>query len=117
MKAHIWMLIFFLIFALQACTSKRGIIELYTRPPDAALYLDDIKQGISPVKFEYDFSRTATLKIEKQGYYTEIETLSEAWVTREIRKGNYTEGLFTIQGENIKAWKVTTTRLLQRKEE
>jgi hypothetical protein len=117
MKARIFLLMFFLIFVIQGCTSKRGIIELHTRPTEAAIYLDDVKQGTSSLKFEYDFSQPVTLKIERQGYYTEIESLCEAWVVREIRKGNYAKGDFLIQGENIKAWKVTTTRLLQKKKE
>ncbi len=117
MKTRISLLVFFLFLLTQGCTSKRGIIELHTRPPEANIYLDDVIQGVSPLKFEYDFSLPATLKIEKRGYYTEIEALSEAWVVREIRKGSYTEGTFLIQGQNIDAWKVTTTRLLQKKEE
>ncbi len=117
MKARICLMILLLVFVMLGCTSKRGIIELHTRPTDAAIYLDDAKLGMSPVKFEYDFSQPATLKIEKPGYYTEVESLSKAWVGREIRKGNYTGGNFEIQGETIKSWKVTTKRLLQKKEE
>ncbi|MBW1849056.1 MAG: hypothetical protein JRJ27_18420 [Deltaproteobacteria bacterium] len=117
MKVRICLLTLFVILVILGCTSKRGIIELHTRPSEADIYLGDAKQGMSPLKFEYDFSQPATLKIERQNYYTEVENLSEAWVVREIRKGNYTKGDFIVQGKNIKAWKVTITRSLQKKEE
>jgi hypothetical protein len=117
MKTRIWLLIPFLIFVILGCTSKRGIVEFHTRPDKAAIYLDDVKLGMSPVKFEYDFRQPATLKTEKPGYYTEIEPLSKAWVIREIRKGNYTKGAFMIQGQIINAWKITINRVLQKKQD
>ena len=117
MKFRNCLITFFVVFVVLGCTSKRGIIELHTRPSEAAIYLDEATQGLSPAKFEYDFSQPATLKIDKQGYYTEVENLSEAWVIREIRKGNYTQGDFMIQGKNTKAWKVTITRRLQKQKE
>ncbi|MBW1815353.1 MAG: hypothetical protein JRJ39_17435 [Deltaproteobacteria bacterium] len=71
MKMRICLLTLFVIFVILGCTSKRGIIELHTRPSEAAIYLDDSKQGMSPLKFEYNFSQPATLKIERQNYYTD----------------------------------------------
>ena len=98
------------------CTSKRGIIELTTRPEGAKVYLNRVKQGVTPVEFEYDFRQPKTLRIEKDGYYSEKESLNETWVVREYQKGNYMEGRFTIQGGRKKAWKVSTMRRLQKKE-
>ncbi len=100
----------------MGCTSKRGLIVLNTRPLGATVYLNQTKQGVTPVEFEYDFRQPAKLKIEKDGYDTEKESLDEAWVVREYQKGNYMEGSFTIQGERKKAWKVSTKRRLHKKE-
>jgi len=108
-------MILFLLFVILGCTSKRGIIELHTRPFEADIYVDEVKQGRSPVIFEYDFCQPATLTIEKIGYYPETEALDESWVFKEVRKGNYREGDFMIQGETVRTWKVTTLRLLQKK--
>jgi len=99
------------------CTSKRGLIELQTRPPGATVYLNQAKQGTTPVEFEYDFRLPATLKIEKENYYPEQESLNERWVVDEFMKGNYSEGHFTIQGRSKKAWKVKIIRKLQKNEE
>ena len=115
MRARTVWLALFLVFLIVGCTSKRGIVVIHTRPTDATIYVNDVKRGTSPVKFEYDFSEPADLRIEKPGYYTETETLSEAWVIREIRKGNYSEGSFVIQGETTRSWQVDTSRLLQKK--
>ena len=115
MKARIICLAFSLIFIILGCTSKRGIVVIHTRPMGADIYVNDVSQGQSPARFEYDFSEPADLRIEKPGYYTETETLSEAWVVREIRKGNYSEGDFVIRGETARSWQVDTTRLLQKK--
>lgn len=95
------------------CTSKRGLIELNTRPPGADVYFNQTKMGTTPLEFEYDFRAPATLKIEKEGYYPERESLCEGWVIREYQKGNYMEGQFVIQGQSKKAWKVSTLRRLQ----
>lgn len=111
-------IIVFCITALfVGCTSKRGLIELQTRPPGATVYLNQAKQGSTPVEFEYDFRIPATLKIEKEGYYPERESLDERWVVSKFMKGNYSESHFTIQGRSKKAWKVKIIRNLQKNEE
>ena len=102
------------IALVMGCTSKRGIIELNTRPPGATVYLNKTKQGVTPVEFEYDFRVPAKLTIEEDGYYPKKELLDEGWVVNEFLKGNYVVGHFTIQGERKKAWKVRTIRKLQR---
>ena len=106
----------FIIALTVGCTSKRGLIELDTRPPGATVYLDKTKQGVTPVEFEYDFRISSKLTIEKVGYYPESELLGKRWIVREYQKGNYMEGSFTIQGERKKSWKVSTKRRLQKKE-
>ncbi len=98
------------------CTSKRGLIELNTRPPGATVYLNQTMQGVTPVKFEYDFRQPTNLRIEKDGYRTESESLGKGWVIKEYHKGNYVEDHFTIQGKGKKAWKVSTVRRLKKKE-
>ncbi len=101
----------------MGCTSKRGLIVLNTRPLGATVYLNQTKQGVTPVEFEYDFRQPAKLKIEKDGYDTKKESLDEAWVVREYQKGNYMEGRFIILGESKKAWKVRIIRRLERIED
>ena len=95
------------------CTSKRGLIELNTRPPGADVYFNQAKLGTTPLEFEYDLRTPATLKIEKEGFYPERESLGEGWVIREYQKGNYMKGRFVIQGQSKKAWRVSTLRRLQ----
>ena len=116
MKRKFLMLFLFYLFVSSAgCTSSRGLIELYTRPRGAVVYLDEIKQGESPVRFEYDFKRPARLRIVKDGYYDEEELLNEAWVIREIRKGNYNEGRYQIGGVSTKSWTINTLRRMEEK--
>ena len=81
------------------------------------MYLDGIKRGVTPVQFEYDFKIPTKLQIVKDGYHTEDEMLNEAWVIREIRKGNYTEGRYMVSGVQTKTWMVSTYRKMQKKEE
>lgn len=99
-----------------ACTSTKGLIEVRSRPRGATVFLDDIEQGMTPVRFEYDFKAPATLKISKNGYYEEKEFLNESWVEREIRKGNYSKGKCEIGGEYIRSWMITTFRKLEEEE-
>lgn len=108
-------LILFLCFGVLAgaCTSAKGLVEVRSRPRGASVFLDGVKLGETPVRFEYDFKVPATLKISKDGYYEEKEFLSESWVEREIRKGNYSEGKCEIGGEYINAWMITTFRRLE----
>ena len=108
--------LFCVVVMAVGCTSKRGLIELDTRPREATVYLNQTKQGVTPVEFEYDFRAPADLTIKKDGYYPEKESLNEAWVVREYMKGNYMKGHFTIQGERKKAWKVSIIRRLEKKE-
>lgn len=110
------LLLFFVLFS-TGCTSSRGIIDLNSRPREATVYLDGVEQGVTPVQFEYDFKIPARLEIVKDGYYIEDELLNEAWVVREIRKGNYSEGRYMIGGVNSKSWMVNTYRRLEKKEE
>ena len=67
------------------------------------------------MKFEHDFKIPATLTITKNGYYDEEEILNEAWVIREIRKGNYNEGRYMVGGRRIKSWMIDTLRRLEEK--
>jgi hypothetical protein len=116
MKHTAVILVSCIIALTVGCTSKRGLILLNTRPEGATVYLNQTEQGVTPVEFEYDLSKPATLTIEKKGYYPEKESLGEGWVIREYYKGNYTENRFMISGKEKKAWKVTTTRMLERNE-
>ena len=108
---------FILTVSIVACTSTRGIIDLNTSPREAVVYLDGVKQGVTPVQFEYDFEVPARLEIVKDGYYNEDELLNQAWVIREIRKGNYTEGHYTVGGKSTKSWMISTFRRMQKEDE
>jgi hypothetical protein len=116
MKRHVTFILLCIISLAMGCTSKRGLIALNTGPQGATVYLNQIKQGVTPLEFEYDFRKPATLKIEKNGYYDTVESISELWVFSEIYKGNYLEGKFIIQDKMKKAWKVKITRILYKKE-
>ena len=118
MKGYITSVFLFCVIALTVgCTSKRGLIELNTRPPGATVYLNKTKQGVTPLEFEYDSRIPSKLTIEKDGYHTDSESLGKGWIVREFQKGNYIEGSFTIQGERIKAWKVSTVRKLRKEKD
>jgi len=119
MKRHITILFLFCVVPLTfGCgTSKRGLIELETRPPGATVYLNQIEQGMTLVTFEYDLRIPAQLEIEKDGYQTGLESLDGTWIVEEYRKGNYTEGHFSILGKERKAWKIKTIRILQKEGE
>ena len=117
MKRYVTAILLFIVVTLVGgCTSKRGLIELQTRPPGATVYLNQTKQGVTPVELEYDSGQPAELKIEKDGYYPESELLGKGWIVREYYKGNYAEGNFIIQGKRIKALKVSTVRQLKQKD-
>ena len=49
MKARTVWLTLSLVFLIVGCTSKRGIVVIHTRPTDATIYVNDVKQGTSPV--------------------------------------------------------------------
>ncbi len=118
MKKNLLILLLFSFFTLSAgCTSTRGIIDLHSRPREATVFLDGIEKGITPVQFEFDFKTPARLELVKEGYYVEDELLNQAWVVREIRKGNYTEGNYMVGGKSTKTWMVSTYRRMQKKEE
>lgn len=117
MKANLLILLFLLVTLSMGCTSSRGIIDLCTRPDGANVYIDNVKKGITPVQFEYDFKIPARLKIVKDGYYVENELLNQSWVIREIRKGTYSEGHYMIGGVNTKSWMIGAYRILQKKNE
>ena len=108
--------LFCIVVLVLGCTSKRGLIELTTRPPGATAYLNQRKIGMTPIEFEYDLRQPAVLVIEKDSYYLEKESLDARWVVREHYKGNYREGRYTIQGKRKKAWKVSIMRKLDKKE-
>ncbi len=99
------------------CSSTRGVVDFHSRPHEATVFLDGIKQGITPVQFEFDFKTPVRVEIVKEGYFVETELLNQAWVVREIRKGNYSEGYYMIGGVSTKTWMVSTYRRLQKKEE
>ena len=117
MKRSVWIIFLLGVFTISmGCTSKRGLIELTTRPPGATAYLNQRKIGMTPIEFEYDLRQPAVLVIEKDSYYLEKESLDARWVVREHYKGNYREGRYTIQGKRKKAWKVSIMRKLDKKE-
>lgn len=117
MKRSLWIIFLLGVVTISVgCTSKRGLIELNTRPPGATAYLNQTKIGMTPIEFEYEFKKPAELRIEKDGYYSEKELLDRRWLTRENWNGNLRGGHFTIRGKRKKAWKVTIIRNLYKKE-
>lgn len=64
-------LMILLLFFLAACTTRR---PLDTEPQGATAYLDGVRLGPTPVVLELRGS-SATLKIEKDGYVTELKSI------------------------------------------
>jgi len=95
-------------------TSNTGLIQLRTLPRDATVYVNNTMRGTTPLTFEYDLEKPANLRIEKEGYYPEEETLSRQWVIKEHQKGNFFKGKYVIHGKQTKSWEVTTTRRLEK---
>ena len=81
------------------CNPRVGLIALDTNPQGATVYLNDVQLGETPVKFEFNMERPATLRILKEGYQPRSERLSVVWVKTEYRQGNYVSGDFLISGE------------------
>jgi hypothetical protein len=94
------------------CTSSRGFITLSTVPSGAEVYVDGVSKGFTPVTFDYDLERRSLLKIEKEGYFTEVEDLNKGWVRNEGHKGNFHKESDNSGG---RIWKVGTTRALKEK--
>lgn len=94
------------------CTASRGFVTLSTIPSGAEVYVDGVSKGFTPVTFDYDLERHAVLKIEKEGYFTEVEDMNRGWVINEGHKGNFhKEG----DGSGGRIWKVNTRRALKPK--
>jgi hypothetical protein len=103
------------ILLLIGCTSKKGIISLNTIPPGASVFVNGIKQGETPLEFQYDISRPATLMIEKGGYNTLKEDLNKAWVINENYKGTFYKEYIKVGDTSVRVWTVRTTRDLKEK--
>jgi uncharacterized membrane-anchored protein len=101
-----------LVLITMGCTSNRGYITLNTYPPGAEVYLNDVMKGETPLTFDYDISRTAELKVKKDGYQTLVEELSKGWVVSEAYKGNFNKEYQKTNGSSERVWKVRTTRNL-----
>jgi hypothetical protein len=95
------------------CTKTRGYITISTVPSGAEVYVDGTPKGFTPVTFDYDLERRSVLKIEKEGYFTEVEDLNRRWVVNEGHKGNFDKEYDSSRGGRI--WKVMTTRALKEK--
>jgi hypothetical protein len=76
--------------------------------------VDGVPKGTTPLTFDYDIERRAVLKIEKEGYFTEIEDLNRGWVRNEGHKGNFHKE-YDQAGGSGRIWKVRTTRALKEK--
>jgi hypothetical protein len=100
----------------MGCTAKRGTISLETRPPGATVFVDGVRQGVTPLGFTYDAGRRGTLKIEKEGYYTETEQLDKRWFVNEHYKGNF-DKRYKGGESSERVWEVRTTRDLKEKKE
>ena len=96
------------------CNPKVGIIALDTNPQGAAVYLNGVKTGDTPVKFQFDMEKPVTLKILKEGYKPREEKLTVDWVKSEYHQGNYSKGDYLINGTMQKGFEVNTTRDLMK---
>lgn len=108
------MLVLFAVALSLGCTSKVGLVALDTRPQGATIYLDDNMVGQTPVQFELNLEIPVTLRIEKDGYYPQTESLNVRWVKSEHYRGNLIKGQQTTEGTSQKTWEVRTARDLIR---
>lgn len=103
------------IFTLAlGCNPRAGLIALDTDPQGATVYMNDVRLGETPVRFEFNMERPSTLRILKEGYHPRTETLSVVWVKSEYRQGHYVKGDFLISGEMQRGFEVRTSRDLIR---
>jgi hypothetical protein len=98
------------LLILLGCTRKEGIVQLNTEPPGAHYYVDGIERGTTPAEFAWDLKKPIVLEFRKDGYYSEQELLTEAWVNYQASKGNYEE---TKVGKVTTEWTVTINRKLK----
>jgi hypothetical protein len=108
-----FLLIACVLFLAAGCTSSRGFITLSTFPAGAEVYVDGVSKGFTPLTFDYDLERRSELRIEKDGYFTEVEDLNKGWVRNEGHKGNFHKEGDSAGGGRV--WKVRTTRALKAK--
>ena len=95
------------------CTASQGFITLSTVPSGAEVYVDGVSKGFTPLTFDFDIERRSVLKIEKEGYFTEVEDLNLGWVRNEGHKGNFDKEYDSDRGGRV--WMVKTTRALKSK--
>ncbi|MHC1742428.1 MAG: PEGA domain-containing protein [Syntrophobacteraceae bacterium] len=101
------------LFLAVGCTASRGFVTLSTVPSGAEVYVDGVSKGFTPLTFDFDVERRSVLKIEMDGYFTEVEDLNLGWVRNESYKGNFDKEYDDKRGGRI--WKVRTTRALKSK--
>ena len=107
-------LLFGLVLLTVGCNPKMGIIVLDTNPQGAAVYLNGVQAGDTPVKFQFDMNKPVSLKILKEGYKPKEEKLTVDWVKSEYHQGNYSKGDYVIDGVLQKGFQVNTTRDLMK---
>jgi len=103
-----------IVLLTLGCNPKLGIIALDTNPQGAAVYLNGVQAGDTPVKFQFDMDKPVALKILKEGYKPKEEKITVDWVKSEYHQGNYSKGDFLINGVMQKGFQVNTTRDLIR---
>ena len=76
------------VVAMIGCST---LVRIETEPKDAAIYIDDVRVGTSPVEEEYSnfVGNQYYIRIEKQGYRTVRTKLQ-----KEIKAGPLIAGLF-----------------------
>lgn len=98
------------------CNPKVGLIVLDTNPQGATVFLNEVKLGETPVTFEFNMERPATLRILKEGYHSKTENLNVGWVKSEYHQGHYGKGDYMIGGNMEKGFEIRTIRDLTRAE-
>jgi hypothetical protein len=96
------------------CNPKAGIIAVNTDPQGASVYLNGIKTGETPMKFEFDMDKPVTMKLLKEGYKPKEEKITADWVKSEFHQGNYSKGDYLIKGTMQRGYEVNVSRELSR---
>ena len=112
-RSMVALMLFILMLAL-GCNPRVGLIALDTNPQGATVYLNEVKLGETPVKFEFNTERPATLRILKEGYHPKTEYLNVGWVKSEYHKGHYGKGEYMIGGHFQRGFEVRTILDLMR---
>jgi hypothetical protein len=101
-----------------SCVTKKGRIDIVSDPPGATVYMDNVKVGVTPMTYDYNFETSRVMKLEMDGYHPYEEIMNWGWVHWETAKGNVSKDVeINVGDKKEKVWTVTIHRKLYEKPE